>query len=169
MLRPIYNSNLLFLKNSEIKKALLQNDFIDSFDIKKKYPNTLRVKIYEKEPIAILLEKKKKFYLTDKIDLIEFKKIQRYEDLPYILGTKKEFKKFYENLNKIEFPFQIVNKYILYDSNRWDLETKSQKIIKLPQKNYIESLKNYVKIKNEKNFFKFKIFDYRINSQLILK
>ena len=169
LLKPFYDSNLIFINNSKIKKTLLQNDFIDGFDIKKKYPNTLKVKIYEKKPIAILIEKKKKFYLSEKIDLIEFKKIDRYKELPYVLGTQKEFKKFYNDLKKIKFPFQIVNKYILFNSNRWDLETKSKIIVKLPQKNYIKSLNNYLKIKNEKNFSKFVIFDYRINSQLILK
>tara|TARA_B100001564_G_scaffold353257_1_gene361908 strand:+ start:234 stop:890 length:657 start_codon:yes stop_codon:yes gene_type:complete len=169
LLKPFYDSNLIFINNLKIKKTLLQNDFIDGFDIKKKYPNTLKVKIYEKKPIAILIEKKKKFYLSEKIDLIEFKKIDRYKELPYVLGTQKEFKKFYNDLKKIKFPFQIVNKYILYDSNRWDLETKSKIIVKLPQKNYIKSLNNYLKIKNEKNFSKFVVFDYRINSQLILK
>jgi len=169
MLKPIYNSNLIFLDNSKIQKALLQNEFIDSFDIKKKYPNTLKIKIYEKKPIAILLEKKKKFYLSEKIDLIEFKKLKKYENLPYVLGNKKEFKKFYNNLNKIKFPFQIVDKYILYESNRWDVEIKSKKVIKLPRENYEKSLKNYLKIQDKKNLSKFKIFDYRINSQLILK
>lgn len=169
MLKPIYNSNLIFLDNSKIQKALLQNEFIDSFDIKKKYPNTLKIKIYEKKPIAILLEKKKKFYLSEKIDLIEFKKLKKYENLPYVLGNKKEFKKFYNNLKKIKFPFQIVDKYILYESNRWDVEIKSKKVIKLPRENYEKSLKNYLKIQDKKNLSKFKIFDYRINSQLILK
>ena len=169
MLKPIYNSNLIFLDNSIIQKALLQNEFIDSFDIKKKYPNTLKIKIYEKKPIAILLEKKKKFYLSEKIDLIEFKKLKKYENLPYVLGNKKEFKKFYNNLKKIKFPFQIVDKYILYESNRWDVEIKSKKVIKLPRENYEKSLKNYLKIQDKKNLSKFKIFDYRINSQLILK
>ena len=36
LLFPIYNKNLIFLENSEIKKALMQNSFIESFEIKKK-------------------------------------------------------------------------------------------------------------------------------------
>ena len=35
LLIPIYNKNLLFLKNTEIEKSLMQNSFIDSFNIKK--------------------------------------------------------------------------------------------------------------------------------------
>ena len=50
LLFPIYNKNLIFLENLEIEKALMQNSFIESFEIKKKYPNTLTIKIFEKKP-----------------------------------------------------------------------------------------------------------------------
>ena len=59
LLFPIYNKNLLFLNNREIENLLMQISFIDSFKIKKKYPSTLKIKIYEKIPIAIILKKKK--------------------------------------------------------------------------------------------------------------
>ena len=36
-------------------------------------------------------------------------------------------------------------------------------------KNYTESLQNFLKLKNRNNFDKHRIFDYRINNQLILK
>ena len=60
LLVPIYNKNLLFLKNIEVEKALTQNSFIESFNIKKKYPNTLKIKVFEKKPIAVLFNQKKK-------------------------------------------------------------------------------------------------------------
>ena len=44
-LEPIYDKNLLQLNNKEIKKILLQNSLIDSFKIKKKYPNNLEIEI----------------------------------------------------------------------------------------------------------------------------
>ena len=65
---PFYNKNLIFLNNNEFKKVLMQNSFIESFNIKKKYPSTLKVKIFEKKPIVILQNKKNKFYLSEKID-----------------------------------------------------------------------------------------------------
>ena len=169
LLMPIYDKNLLFLKNKEIENILLQDSFIESFTIKKKYPSTLNIKVFEKKPIAILFNKKNKFYLSEKIDLIEFKNIQNYQNLPYIFGNKDEFKVLYSVLVKIDFPLNQIKKYTLYESNRWDLKTKNNKIIKLPSENYVESLKNYLKIKNIENFKKYNIYDYRIKSQLILK
>ena len=169
LLIPFYNKNLIFLKNNEVKKALMQNSFIESFNIKKKYPSTLNVKIFEKKPIAVLFNKKNKFFLSEKLDLIEFKNLPNYKTLPYILGNKDDFKIFYNNLKKINFPLDIVQKYTFYEINRWDLETKNNQVIKLPSKNYTKSLENFLNLKSKNDFEKYKLFDYRINNQLILK
>ena len=169
LLVPIYGKNLLFLSNSEIKKILSQNSFIDSFDTKKIYPNTLKIKIYEKRPIAILIDKKNKYLLSEQIDLINFKTDKIFADLPYVRGNQNEFKIFYNNLKKINFPFDLVKEYTFYDSGRWDIKTLNGRIIKLPSRNYINKLKNFLSLRTEGNFKKYKIFDYRINNQIILK
>tara|TARA_B100001248_G_scaffold255770_1_gene235915 strand:- start:921 stop:1577 length:657 start_codon:yes stop_codon:yes gene_type:complete len=169
LLVPIYNKNLILLKNKDVERALLQNSFIDSFKLKKKYPNTLIIEIYEKRPIAILFYKKNKFYLSRKIDLIEFSNLKNFQNLPYVFGNKDEFKIFYDNLKKINFPLNQIKKFIYYETNRWDLETNDKKLIKLPSKNYIKSLQNYLEIESKKNFKKYVLFDYRIKDQLILK
>ncbi len=169
LLISFYNKNLLFLNNNEVKKALMQNSLIESFNIKKKYPNTLKVKIFEKKPIAVLFDKKNKFYLSEKIDLIEFRNLPNYHTLPYVLGNKDDFKIFYNNLKKINFPLNVVKKYTLYATGRWDIETKDNQVIKLPSKNYLKSLKNFLNLKSKNDFEKYKLFDYRISKQLILR
>ena len=62
-----------------------------------------------------------------------------------------------------------IKKFYLFESKRWDIITLENQIIKLPIKNYDLSLKNFIKLKNQTNFRKYKTFDYRINDQLILK
>jgi cell division septal protein FtsQ len=168
-LSVIYNKNLLFLKNKEIEEILVQFTSIESFYLDKKYPNTLKITIIEKKPIAILINNKKKFYISEKLDQFEFNDKNFNQDLPIVFGNKDDFKIFYKNLIKIDFPINLIIKYMLYESNRWDLETIDNKTIKLSSKNYIKNLKNYLNIKKKNNFKKFKVFDYRINDQLILK
>ena len=58
---PFYQKNLLLIDNKKIEKVLMQNSYIESFIIKKKYPNKMEIKIFEKIPIAILQNKKKNF------------------------------------------------------------------------------------------------------------
>jgi cell division septal protein FtsQ len=169
LLIPLYEKNLIFLSYTEIEKALIQNSFIESFNIKKKYPQSLKIEIFEKQPIAILFNKKEKFYLSEKSELIKFTKNPKFKDLPYVIGERKKFKILYETLKKLDFPLKSVKKYILYESNRWDVEIKNKQIIKLPVINYNESVKNYLSLVNKNEFKKYKIFDFRINNQLILK
>ena len=46
---------------------------------------------------------------------------------------------------------------------------KNNQTIKLPIKNYEISLQNFIDLKDQINFGKYQIFDYRINNQIILK
>ena len=165
----LYQKNLIFLRNSEIANILKQIDFIKSFEIKKIYPKKIIIKIYEKKPIAILQYKKDKFYISESINLINFIVLENYKNLPIVFGKKKNFKELYINLKKIDFPLDLIKKYYFYESNRWDLEIYQKKIIKLPTKNYIQSLEKFINFKMENNIDKYKVFDYRINNQLILK
>jgi hypothetical protein len=72
-------------------------------------------------------------------------------------------------LEKLNFPLYTVKRFALYESNRWDIETKDNKIIKLPAINFEVSLNNYLNMNTKSEFKKYRIFDFRINNQLILK
>ena len=165
----LYKENLFFLKNRSIEENLKKLTFIESFEIKKIYPNKLKIKIFERKPIAILQYKKEKFYISENIKLINFINLENYKDLPMVFGNKDSFEVLYKNLKKINFPLNSIKKYYLFESRRWDLETYKEKIIKLPNKNYNKSLKNFMNLRKKNNFDKYKLFDYRINNQLILK
>ena len=165
----LYDTNLLFLNTSGIKRVLKKKSFINDFKIKKIYPNKIKIIVFEKKPIFILQQKKKKFYIDENINLIDYSELKDFKNLPVVFGKKENFKTFYQNLKKINFPLNLIKSYYFFESNRWDLETYEKKIIKLPSENYIESLKNFIKLKKTNDFEKFKIFDYRMNNQLILK
>ncbi len=72
------------------------------------------------------------------------------------------------DLNKIDFPLYSIKSFLSFEVGRWDIILKNDIIIKLPEINYLESLKNYIEIGNKEDFNKYKIFDYRINNQIIL-
>lgn len=165
----LYNMNLVFLKTFDVKEKLKKIDFIKSFEIKKIYPKKIIIKIYEKKPIAILEYKKKKFFISEQIELINYRDIENYKDLPKVVGNKERFKTLYKDLKKINFPLDLITGYYFYESKRWNLEIRENIIIKLPSENYIISLKNFMKLTKENNFDKYKVFDYRISNQLILK
>ena len=166
----LYSKNIIFLNSHQLKKNINQNSFIEKIEIKKIFPDKLVIKVFEKEPVAILLTKyRKKYYLGKKTDLIEFRKILKYENLPIVKGEPKNFKKLFNNLIKMNFPTDQIQSYQHFKVNRWNIEMFDGKILKLPEKNYIESLTNFMSIKDKSNYEKYKIFDYRLNNQLVLK
>ena len=166
----LYEKNIIFLNTLELKKKIDQASFIEKLEIKKILPDKLVIKIFEKEPIAILIDKfQKKFYLGKKFDLIEYRKISKYKDLPIVRGEFKSFEILFNNLVKINFPVSQILSYHHFEVDRWDIEMNDKKILKLPATNYTKGLINYMNIKDKTNFEKYKIFDYRLNNQLILK
>ena len=83
----------------------MQNSYIESFIIKKSTQIKWKLK-FSKRYLLLSFKIKKKFYLSEKIDLIEFTKLKEFKDLPYVFGDeKKNFKTFYEELKKMNFPF----------------------------------------------------------------
>jgi|TARA_Y100000389_G_scaffold85964_1_gene82708 cell division protein FtsQ len=165
----LYDSNLFFLNTSNIEKKLKKIALIESYQVKKIYPNKLRIKIFEKKPIAVLQYNKKKFYISENYNLFDYIDLANYRNLPEVFGNKDNFKTFHKNLKKINFPLDIIKKYYFYEAKRWDLEIYEKKVIKLPTQNYIKSLENFMNISKKNNFKIYNTFDYRINNQLILK
>tara|TARA_B110000211_G_scaffold69927_2_gene80849 strand:+ start:6866 stop:7525 length:660 start_codon:yes stop_codon:yes gene_type:complete len=165
----LYKTNIFSVKSKNISKQLNNDSFIESFEIKKIYPNKLRIKVFEKKPIAILQNKKKKFFYTNKGEIISFINLERFKDLPLVFGSKENFKILLNELKKINFPINQIKAFYFFDSNRWDLITNKNQTIKLPIHNYNKILKDFMNIYKKDNFNKFTIFDYRIKNQLILK
>ena len=164
----LYDTNLFFLKNEKVLKIIDKNKIIKRLEIKKIYPDKLHIKIYEKDPIAIVNKNKQKFYLINNGEEIDYFDNLKLSHLPNIFEIKKIFK-IYSVLNKNNFPISDIKSFYYFDIGRWDIIMKDQKIIKLPTKNFNESVKNFLRLESEINFEKYKIFDYRIKDQLILK
>ena len=165
----LYQKNIFSLNEKEINERIEMNNFIERYEIKKIYPSSIKITIFEKIPIAILYDKKEKFFFTDKGDVIKYLNIKKFENLPTVFSNKDDFNSFYKQLVKINFPINQIKSFYFFEANRWDLLTVNNKTIKLPIKNYEKSLKSFLIINEKANFTKFKIFDYRINGQLILK
>ena len=165
----LYEMNLIFLRNYKIEKELKNFDIIESFKIKKIYPNKVKIEIFEKLPIVIIQSKKEKKYFTSNGDIIEYFFSEDLKDSPIVFGEPEKFKVFYLNFKKTNFPLSEIKYFYFFESSRWNLVTARGQTIKLPIKDYDDSLLNFLSIKDKDNFRKYKIFDYRINNQLILK
>ena len=62
-LSKIYGRNIFFIKTKDIQNVIKNIYFLDTVEVKKRYPNTLIIKIFETEPIAILLKNNEYFLI----------------------------------------------------------------------------------------------------------
>lgn len=165
----LFKTNFFLLRTDKIETALKEINFIESFKLKRIYPDKIKIEIFEKRPIAIIQNKNEKKYYTKKGYVIEYVYLKEFENLPIVFGNSENFDNFYKSLKKINFPIELIDKFYLFESKRWDLITKKKQTIKLPIYNYLESLENFKNLKDRDNFKKYSIFDYRIKDQIILK
>ena len=161
--------NLLKLSKKDINKTVKDFPLISHARINKIYPDKLRIEIFEKEIIANLFEGKKKFHVDDKGNFINFTNIEKYETKPGVFGGKEYFFSFYKNLVSLNFPINEIHSFYFFEIGRWDIEFKDGKILKLPTENFEQSLINFNEIYDNQKFKDYKIFDFRIDNQLILK
>ena len=166
--KELSGSSLLILDEKKIDKVLEYNELIDYLEFKKIYPSKLQIIVYEKETIAIINYKQRTFYLTKNGEEITFFKNHMLEKLPNIFGKQKNFLKIYSALTQLGFPISEIKSFYYFDIGRWDIILKNNKVIKLPIKNFISSLNNYMELKKKISLEKYSIFDYRIKDQLIL-
>ena len=163
------NKSLFFLNEEKILKIINKYHFISNIRVKKKYPNTLKIILTEKIPVATQVIDKRKFYITKDHEKINFVDLKIYEDLPSIFGKYKNFNIFYKDLEKNNFKINEIKAFYYFEVGRWDIILKNEKIIKFPEKNYQDILPKINLMLNDSNFYKYKVFDFRIKNQLILK
>ena len=167
-LNNIEENNLLFFKDEKIGKLTKKYELINSVEVKKVFPNKVKLKIIEKIPIGILYEGKRTFYMTEDGNVINFFKNSKLENLPSIYGKRENFINIHNALIKEKFPLKEIKAFYFYEIGRWDILLKNKKIIKLPPENFDRRIQDFIKNMSHKNFDNYTIFDYRIHNQLIL-
>ena len=163
------NTSLFFLKEKQITKVTDKYDFISNIQLKKKYPNILKILVSERKPVATGINEKKRYYITNKGKRIDYVSLKAFENLPVIFGNYKNFTLFFHKIENSNFNISIIKAFYYFDVGRWDIELKDHRIIKLPEVQIENILKEVNLILIDSNFSKYKIFDYRIKNQLILQ
>ena len=67
---------------------------------------------------------------------------------------------------KINFSIDKLKSVYFFEVGRWDLITVESNCSKLPTKNHLESLTNFLGLKDKAGFTKYKIFDYEFQINL---
>ena len=145
-LNSLLFKNILFLNKDNFYNILNKNNLIESFSIKK-------------------------YYIGSNGKLIAVSENNNFnKKLPFVF-SKSNYEKFI-NLKKIidksKFKFEEIESFYYFPSNRWDLKTNGGLLIKLPEKNILDSLQYAHVIKTNEQFKDNKIIDLRISNNIII-
>ena len=163
--------NIIFFSTNDLNQVIIESEFIKEFKIQKIYPDTIKVTAIEFKPLAIFVQKNKKYIITDGGKKIENYDAEMTNLLPFVYGKNADinFYDFYSVLNNTGFKIDKIKQFNYFHINRWDIILKNDKTLKLPSKNYEKAIMKFLEIYEQKNFINFKLFDFRVNEQLILK
>ena len=170
-LTEIYEKNILFIERNDIKRPLKSIDFLEKIEIKKKYPNTIIINVYETEPVAILFKENSKYLLDSSSNLIPYKKNMLFADLPNVFGdgAEKDFIIFFNQLGNNNFSTEQIKNFYYFQIGRWDLQLLNNKIIKFPLNKTAEAIQQSVKLLDRKDFGNYNIIDLRIQGKIIVE
>jgi len=169
-LSQIIGKNIFFITKKDIEAPLKKIEFLGKIDVKKKYPNTIIIKVYETKPIAIFFKNNNKYLLDNLSNLISYREISN-NFYPTIFGKGAEdnFANFFKQLEENNFPREIVKNYYYFQIGRWDLQLLNDKTIKLPTNELEEAFKLVVDLLEHKNFKSYNIIDLRIEGKVIVE
>ena len=160
--------NIFFLNGNEISKIISSNSLVENYEIFKKYPYALDIKI-ERTDFLAKINNNGKIFLIGKNGKLSDVKFSNKE-LPFIFGKPKidEFIKFTNIIEQSKFSLNQVKNLYFFPSKRWDLELKNNLILKLSKNHTKLSLDQAFEIINDNNFNDIKVVDARIKNQIIL-
>ncbi len=171
LLKNIENLNLkkiFYLNRNEISKIISSNSLIENYEVFKKYPHTLDIRIEKTNFLAKINYNGKIFLIGSNGKLSDVKFADK--EVPFIFGKPEieDFIKFTNTIDKSKFSLNDTKNLYFFPSKRWDLELKNNIILKLSKDHTLLSLDQAFEILNDGNFKDIKVVDARIKNQIIL-
>ena len=170
-----FKGNLIGLNFNSIKEIVESSEWVKRASIKKVLPSTLKINVTENDPYAIYFQEGKSFLIDLDGSIITEIKLNNYEDdLLFVRGENSP--ELLEQLIRdisIAFPnlTQTLEEVEFIEKRRWNLKLNNKLLVKLPDENIQQSLKNLKQLFEEQEVMESNIIeiDLRIQGRAALK
>ncbi len=169
-LEVFINKNIFLISREDTEKIFETNSFIDSYNITKIFPSKILVNVKKTEFVGKTILDGKKFYIGKNGKFIEISLVEKEYNLPQIFGDFKvsDFLNLQEILNTNGFKLRKIKNYYYYKSDRWDIETIDDVLLKLPSQNIEQSLTMYKSLLKANKIIQGQLIDLRMKNKIIL-
>tara|TARA_B110000046_G_scaffold181492_1_gene213806 strand:- start:482 stop:1156 length:675 start_codon:yes stop_codon:yes gene_type:complete len=166
-LNDLFYKNILLVNKEEIQKVMNKYNIIEEYSIKKVYPSTININIKPTKLVARLSSNNQLVGANGKLIIGN----RNNEKLPYIFGefNSEDFLNIKKKIEQSNFTFTQFKILYFFPSNRWDILTYDNILIKLPRNNITKSLDLAHKIIISNDLKNKNFIDLRMNNILILK
>ena len=161
-------NNIFLINKKEIKDIINSDTVVERYDIFKKYPSTLNIKIDKTKFLARINDNGQIFLIGSNGKLS--KNNLSNNQLPFIFGKPNinEFLNFKKIIDQSKFSYKEIKNLYFFSSKRWDLELNNNVIIKLSKDFTKESLQLASEFLYKSGIKNIEIIDARIRNQIIL-
>ncbi len=161
-------NNLLSIQKSQIKEILNSNNLIEEYEVFKRYPSSLEIKIKKTNFLASTNINGKNYLVGSNGKFINTKNYSK--NLPFVFGNfeTEEFIEFKNIIFQTDFEYNNIKNFYYFPSGRWDIEMISGILIKLPITGIKESLNLSIELLDNIEFSNIKILDIRQKNQIVI-
>ena len=161
-------NNLFSIQKSQIKEILNSNNLIEGYEVFKRYPSSLEIKIEKTNFLASTNINGKNYLVGSNGKFINTKDYS--QNLPFIFGNfeTEKFLEFKNIILQTDFKYNNIKNFYYFPSGRWDIEMISGVLIKLPITGIKESLNLSIALLDDIEFSNIKILDIRQKNQIVI-
>ena len=166
--------NILNVNLHTIYNKIIQNSWVEETYVERILPDTIKIKVLEKKPIAIWQNQKGNKLITVNGDVISHANVNKFKNsFPIIKGEKSK-----ENISTI---LKILEKNKNFAKNiwsltfinqrRWDLHFNQGLIVRLPSQDVIKAWQKIIKLQTNYNILNLRLteIDLRNPEQILGK
>ena len=166
--------NILNVNLNTIYNKIIQNSWVEETYVERILPDTIKIKVLEKKPIAIWQNHKGNKLITINGDVISHANVNKFKNsFPIIKGEKSK-----ENISTILKILETNKNFAkniwsltFINQRRWDLHFNQGLIVRLPSQDVIKAWQKIIKLQTNYNILNLRLteIDLRNPEQILGK
>ena len=168
-IKKLNPKNIFSIDKNKIVKIIENNNLVEKYNIKIKYPDILLIDLFKTTIIGKVNFFYEEYFIGSNGKKIPNSDIKTINDVPLLEGTFdiNEYIKLTGKIKKSKLLLNEIESMYFHKNKRWDIKTKSGFLIMLPQNNINKKISIANELILNNTLKKFNKIDLRIKNKVI--